>query len=363
MLHTDGGMPEQAAHGAARVRHLPRLGPERRYRTHRSPANQHATSGRRLGAERMVGRPEPLSAMAGLVRVRLSRLCGQSGAGRLQRWEDGPHNRDSLCSWLHCDRCGANGDRDYMAALNIGAQYLAEQAARRQAEHASRAWAQAGESRQNPPAGRVLYGRVGGEAVHVTECVVSDPVGEAWAAAGKAGLPAMDASWWGAVRLAPQVRPRLADRLPRAAPCGCLSATILTYAHVSRNGILGQGECTMATAARTAQVLRFSVVLEWDEEGQGWAVTVPALPGCVTQGDTKAEALRNAEEAIAGHSLPPWRRSAGRGAAPAGSKSPWRLPVEPPAARTGRGSRPGAFLSLPHARAGRHSAAGLFSWT
>jgi antitoxin HicB len=55
------------------------------------------------------------------------------------------------------------------------------------------------------------------------------------------------------------------------------------------------------TRARTAKVLRFAVVLEWDEEGQGWAVTVPALPGCVTQGDTKTEALRNAQEAIAGH--------------------------------------------------------------
>jgi predicted RNase H-like HicB family nuclease len=46
--------------------------------------------------------------------------------------------------------------------------------------------------------------------------------------------------------------------------------------------------------------LHFTVVLEWDEEGQGWAVSVPALPGCFTQGDTREEALRNAEEAIAG---------------------------------------------------------------
>ena len=48
----------------------------------------------------------------------------------------------------------------------------------------------------------------------------------------------------------------------------------------------------------------YRVVLEWDDEdpeNPGWVVTVPALPGCITQGDTEEEALRNAEEAIAGH--------------------------------------------------------------
>lgn len=46
---------------------------------------------------------------------------------------------------------------------------------------------------------------------------------------------------------------------------------------------------------------RFKVVLEWDEESGGYTVTVPALPGCVTEGDTLEEALRNAEEAITGY--------------------------------------------------------------
>ena len=48
----------------------------------------------------------------------------------------------------------------------------------------------------------------------------------------------------------------------------------------------------------------YRVILEWDDEdpeNPGWVVTVPALPGCVTQGDTEEEALRNAEEAISGH--------------------------------------------------------------
>lgn len=42
---------------------------------------------------------------------------------------------------------------------------------------------------------------------------------------------------------------------------------------------------------------RFSVILEPQEDG-GFTVLVPALPEVVTEGDTEAEALRNAEEAI-----------------------------------------------------------------
>jgi antitoxin HicB len=41
----------------------------------------------------------------------------------------------------------------------------------------------------------------------------------------------------------------------------------------------------------------FSVILEPQEEG-GFTVLVPALPEVVTEGDSEAEALANAEEAI-----------------------------------------------------------------
>lgn len=41
----------------------------------------------------------------------------------------------------------------------------------------------------------------------------------------------------------------------------------------------------------------FSVVLEPQADG-GFTVLVPALPEVVTEGDTKEEALTNAEEAI-----------------------------------------------------------------
>lgn len=43
--------------------------------------------------------------------------------------------------------------------------------------------------------------------------------------------------------------------------------------------------------------MRFTVVLE-QEPDEGYVASVPALPGCVSQGDTREEALRNIREAI-----------------------------------------------------------------
>ena len=43
--------------------------------------------------------------------------------------------------------------------------------------------------------------------------------------------------------------------------------------------------------------MKFTIVLDPAEEG-GFNVTVPALDGCYTQGDTEKEALTNAKEAI-----------------------------------------------------------------
>jgi predicted RNase H-like HicB family nuclease len=44
--------------------------------------------------------------------------------------------------------------------------------------------------------------------------------------------------------------------------------------------------------------MRYTVVLEEEADG-GYAVSVPALPGCGSEGDTRAEALANIREAIA----------------------------------------------------------------
>ena len=43
--------------------------------------------------------------------------------------------------------------------------------------------------------------------------------------------------------------------------------------------------------------MKFNIVLTPAEEG-GFIVTVPALDGCFTQGETEKQALKNAKEAI-----------------------------------------------------------------
>ena len=43
--------------------------------------------------------------------------------------------------------------------------------------------------------------------------------------------------------------------------------------------------------------MKLKVVLEPSEEG-GYTVYVPSLPGCVSEGDSKEEALDNIKEAI-----------------------------------------------------------------
>jgi antitoxin HicB len=45
----------------------------------------------------------------------------------------------------------------------------------------------------------------------------------------------------------------------------------------------------------------YTVVLEWDQDAGEFSAIVPALPGCATFGATRAEALANAREAIAGY--------------------------------------------------------------
>jgi predicted RNase H-like HicB family nuclease len=49
-----------------------------------------------------------------------------------------------------------------------------------------------------------------------------------------------------------------------------------------------------------ASVREYDVVLVPEDEG-GFSVTVPALPGCVSQGDTREEALAMVREAIEGY--------------------------------------------------------------
>jgi predicted RNase H-like HicB family nuclease len=43
--------------------------------------------------------------------------------------------------------------------------------------------------------------------------------------------------------------------------------------------------------------MRLKIILEPSEEG-GYTAIVPSLPGCISEGDTKEEALKNIREAI-----------------------------------------------------------------
>lgn len=43
--------------------------------------------------------------------------------------------------------------------------------------------------------------------------------------------------------------------------------------------------------------MKLTVTIDRDEDGV-WIVECPSIPGCVTQGDTKDEALSNIREAI-----------------------------------------------------------------
>ena len=46
--------------------------------------------------------------------------------------------------------------------------------------------------------------------------------------------------------------------------------------------------------------MKLMVTIDRDEDGV-WVVECPSIPGCVSQGDTRDEALSNIREAIAVH--------------------------------------------------------------
>lgn len=48
---------------------------------------------------------------------------------------------------------------------------------------------------------------------------------------------------------------------------------------------------------KKAKVLHYTAVLEPDVKVGGYTVTIPALPGCISEGDTFEEALKNIQEA------------------------------------------------------------------
>lgn len=54
------------------------------------------------------------------------------------------------------------------------------------------------------------------------------------------------------------------------------------------------------TKKKMAKILKYTAVFEPAQEG-GYVVTVPALPGCITEGDTFEEAVEMIRDAIGGY--------------------------------------------------------------
>lgn len=45
------------------------------------------------------------------------------------------------------------------------------------------------------------------------------------------------------------------------------------------------------------KVYQYTAIFEPDKESGGYTVTIPSLPGCISEGDTFEEALKNIREA------------------------------------------------------------------
>ena len=58
-----------------------------------------------------------------------------------------------------------------------------------------------------------------------------------------------------------------------------------------------RGGAAHARLATGFSQMKYRVLIEQDEDDR-FVIDVPALPGCVTQGATREEALQNAQEAI-----------------------------------------------------------------
>lgn len=56
----------------------------------------------------------------------------------------------------------------------------------------------------------------------------------------------------------------------------------------------------MAKEKICKKILKYTVVFEPADEG-GFVASVPALPGCVTQGETYEEAVKMVKDAISGY--------------------------------------------------------------
>ena len=53
-----------------------------------------------------------------------------------------------------------------------------------------------------------------------------------------------------------------------------------------------------AGASRDTMTTRYELIIYWSKENDSFVVEVPELPGCMADGQTYAEAVKNAEQII-----------------------------------------------------------------
>ncbi len=56
-------------------------------------------------------------------------------------------------------------------------------------------------------------------------------------------------------------------------------------------------ECPPVVSETGAESTKFVITIDRDEDGV-WIVECPAIPGCISQGDTKQQAIENIQDAI-----------------------------------------------------------------
>src|ERR1700756_3422413 len=78
----------------------------------------------------------------------------------------------------------------------------------------------------------------------------------------------------------------------------CRHSTCRRSRRTHRTGAVNIRSFVRLGSGRTRRAgMRYTVILEQEPDG-GYVVSVPALPGCVSQGNTRSEALANIREAI-----------------------------------------------------------------
>ena len=79
---------------------------------------------------------------------------------------------------------------------------------------------------------------------------------------------------------------------------GCFSEGVLRFGAAVDNGLFRAALSALRGPA-TLRGMKFRLLVEFDRQSQRWSAVFPELPGCASAGDSEAEAVQNAREALA----------------------------------------------------------------